>query len=68
MTQSYDFARSFYDGDTAVALFLQAERQANGVRPFKLHKGEPLPISYEADLYKQVFGKASHHQSKEHLN
>lgn len=56
VTHLYDFARGFYDGDMADALFLRAERQANGVRPFKLREGEPLPTSYGADLYKQVFG------------
>lgn len=68
VTHLYDFARGFYDWDMADALFLRAERQANGVRPFKLCEGEPLPTSYGADLYKQVFGKALHGQRKEYMN
>jgi MutS domain V len=37
------------------ALFLRAERQANGRRTFKLLPGEPLQTSFGVDLYKEIF-------------
>ena len=37
-------------------IFLQAEREADGRRTFKLIEGEPLQTSYGEDLYKKIFG------------
>lgn len=56
VTHLYEFARGFYDQGMADALFLRAERKADGVRTFKLIEGEPLQTSYGADLYERVFG------------
>ena len=41
------------------ALFLRAERQAGGLRTFRLAEGEPLPTSYGQDLYERIFGGQS---------
>lgn len=38
------------------AIFLQAERQPDGARTFKLIEGEPLETSYGEDLYNRTFG------------
>lgn len=56
VTHLYEFAHGFYDQRMANALFLRAERQAGGVRTFRLIESQPLPTSYGADLYRQVFG------------
>ena len=37
------------------ALFLRAERQADGSRTFRLVEGEPLSTSYGEDLYRRIF-------------
>lgn len=56
VTHLYDFAQSFYDRGMANALFLRAERQADGVRTFRLIEGRPLETSFGMDLYRTVFG------------
>jgi hypothetical protein len=48
-------ARDFYDKGMDNALFLRAERRADGVRTFRLIEGEPLQTSYGRDLYERVF-------------
>ena len=55
VTHLYEFAHGFYGQSMANALFLRAERKADGQRTFKLIEGEPLQTSYGADLYKRVF-------------
>ncbi|MGI6285575.1 hypothetical protein SEF58_07125 [Neomoorella humiferrea] len=56
VTHLYEFAHGFYEKNMANALFLRAERQADGRRTFKLIEGEPLPTSYGEDLYNSIFG------------
>lgn len=56
VTHLYDFAHSFYEKEMKNAVFLRAERQADGKRTFKLFEGEPLETGYGEDLYKTVFG------------
>jgi DNA mismatch repair ATPase MutS len=56
VTHLYEFAHSFYDKKMENAMFLRAERQADGKRTFKLSEREPLPTSYGEDLYKRIFG------------
>jgi hypothetical protein len=56
VTHLYEFASNFYDKKTENAMFLRAERQADGRRTFKLIEREPLPTSYGADLYEKIFG------------
>jgi len=55
VTHLYEFARGFFDEKIDGAIFLRAERQADGTRTFRLVKGEPLETSYGEDLYRQVF-------------
>ena len=58
VTHLYEFARRAIDDKTTNALFLRAERQADGTRTFKLVEGEPLETSYGEDLYREIFGGA----------
>jgi len=55
VTHLYEFARGFFDRETDGALFLRAERKADGTRTFRLVQGEPLETSYGEDLYRQIF-------------
>jgi DNA mismatch repair ATPase MutS len=55
VTHLYQFAYGFYDKKIENAMFLRAERQADGKRTFKLIEKEPLPTSYGEDLYKRIF-------------
>lgn len=55
VTHLYQFAHSFFDERGSHALFLRAERQADGTRTFKLKEGEPLETSYGEDLYRGIF-------------
>ena len=55
VTHLYRFAQSFYVRRSGRAIFLRADRQPDGTRPFKLIRGEPLQTSYGEDLYKTVF-------------
>jgi len=57
VTHMFDLASSFYDQGLESALFLRAERGADGARPFTIGEGEPLPTSYGEDSYRKVFGK-----------
>jgi DNA mismatch repair ATPase MutS len=57
VTHLYEFADSLYDKQMDNAIFLRAERQADGRRTFKVIEGKPLPTSYGEDLYKRIFGK-----------
>jgi hypothetical protein len=58
VTHMYDLAHSFHTQHLGNALFLRAERQADGRRTFKLAEGEPLPTSYGKDSYQRIFGTA----------
>ena len=55
VTHLYEFARGFVDRESQDALFLRAERKADGTRTFRLLEGEPLDTSYGEDLYRKVF-------------
>jgi DNA mismatch repair ATPase MutS len=59
VTHLYEFARAFYDRAPREALFLRAERRADGTRTFKLSEGEPLATSYGPDLYGKIFAEAA---------
>ncbi len=52
----YEFAHEFYGRGMPDAIFLRAERRADGQRTFKLVEGEPLQTSFGADLYQAIFG------------
>jgi hypothetical protein len=55
VTHLYQFARGFAEREDAAALFLRAERRADGVRTFRLIEGGPLETSFGADLFRAVF-------------
>jgi len=56
VTHLYTCAHGFYSKKLANAMFLRAERQADGTRTFKLIEGEPLQTNYGEDLYQRIFG------------
>ena len=56
VTHLFDLARGFYLARMDAALFLRAERLADGRRTFRLVEGEPLPTSHGEDLYRRIFG------------
>jgi DNA mismatch repair ATPase MutS len=58
VTHMYDLAHSFHAQQLDGALFLRAEREADGRRTFKVLEGEPLPTSYGEDSYRRIFGIA----------
>lgn len=55
VTHLYEFAHGFFDREMEEALFLRAERTADGNRTFKLIEGEPMQTSYGEDLYYEIF-------------
>lgn len=48
-----DGLRAEYDG---AAVFLRAERLADGRRTFRVIPGAPLPTSHGQDIYRRIFG------------
>jgi hypothetical protein len=54
VSHMYEFARSFLDSNQV--LFLRADRAEDGTRNFRLREAKPLPKSFGADLYQQIFG------------
>jgi DNA mismatch repair ATPase MutS len=56
VTHFYELAHGFYARQMESAIFLRAERQADGRRTFQLSEGEPLQTSYGEDLYQNIFG------------
>lgn len=56
VTHLYDLAHSLFLQRAGQALFLRAERGADGHRTFRLIEGEPLPTSFGEDVYRRVFG------------
>ena len=55
VTHLYEFAHSYYNRKSGNAIFLRAERHADGERTFRMIEGEPLETSYGKDLYRRVF-------------
>ncbi|MGB3832716.1 MAG: DNA mismatch repair protein MutS [Mesorhizobium sp.] len=56
VSHMYEFAHVFFDDRSVKALFLRADRAEDGNRSFRLHEERPLPTSYGADLYRDIFG------------
>jgi len=56
VTHLFDLAQGFHRGKMDTALFLRAERLADGRRTFRLVEGTPLPTSHAEDLYRRIFG------------
>jgi hypothetical protein len=44
-----------FEQKRADALFLRAERLADGTRTFRVVRGEPLETSYGEDGYREIF-------------
>jgi len=61
VTHLYDLAESFYRVSPVSAVFLRAERLADGRRTFKVVEGEPLSTSFGADVYRRVFKSEGAH-------
>ena len=55
VTHLYEFARGLFDKPMQDAIFLRAERRADGTRTFRLVQGEPLETSYGEDLFREIF-------------
>jgi DNA mismatch repair ATPase MutS len=58
VTHLYEFAHGVYTSGMKEALFLRAERRADGARTFRVIEGEPLQTSYGKDVYDAVFEAA----------
>ena len=56
VSHMYEFARTYLQSDQS--LFLRADRAEDGTRNFRLREAKPLPTSFGADLYQQIFGIA----------
>jgi DNA mismatch repair ATPase MutS len=56
VTHLYEFAHGLYEKKMPNAVFLRAERRADGTRTFRMIEGEPLQTSYGKDVYDSVFG------------
>lgn len=55
VTHQYEFAHGFFERNMEDAIFLRAERQADGRRTYRVVDGEPLQTSYGEDLYREIF-------------
>ena len=55
VSHQFDFTHGFYEKRLDNALFLRADREADGRRTFKLIEGEPLSTSFGEDVYREVF-------------
>jgi DNA mismatch repair ATPase MutS len=55
VTHLYEFAHALYRNNKGNAIFLRAERQADGSRTFKVIEGAPLETSYGEDLYRAIW-------------
>jgi DNA mismatch repair ATPase MutS len=58
VTHLHEFARVLYEKKMANAMFLRAERLADGTRTFRLIEAGPQQTSYGKDLYDDVFARA----------
>jgi MutS domain V len=61
VTHLFDLAHGCYLEQSADALFLRAQRQADGTRSFRMVPGEPLPTSHGPDVYQRVFAVSPDH-------
>ena len=59
VTHLFALAEGFFRSESSSALFLRAERLADGQRTFRLLEGEPLSTSYGGDLFRRIFEIAS---------
>ena len=56
VTHLFDLAHRFYAEAMDSALFVRAERRADGDRTSRVLEGEPLPTSHGEDVYRRIFG------------
>jgi DNA mismatch repair ATPase MutS len=56
VTHLYELAAGLYRQGMTHAVFLRAERKADGTRTFRIVEGEPQQTSYGEDLYARIFG------------
>lgn len=56
VTHLYDLARRFYLNESESTLFLQAGRETDAGRSFRLTPGEPLSTSFGEDVYNRIGG------------
>jgi DNA mismatch repair ATPase MutS len=61
VTHLFELADGLHDRHLDTALFLRAERGADGQRSFKLVEGEPLSTSFGEDLLNQLGGLRTMH-------
>jgi len=57
VTHMFDLADRLRGEGRGDALFLRAERLADGRRTFRVVPGDPLPTSHGLDIYRRVFGR-----------
>jgi DNA mismatch repair ATPase MutS len=55
VTHLYEFAHGLFERTMTDAIFVRAERKADGTRTFRLAEGEPLQTSFGEDLYREIF-------------
>jgi DNA mismatch repair ATPase MutS len=55
VTHLFDLANGFYQQNEERNLFLRAERQVDGERPFRVSPGKPLATSFGEDSYNRIF-------------
>jgi hypothetical protein len=55
VTHLFDLADGFFREHLETALFLRAERRADGTRTYRVLPDEPLPTSYGEDSYRRIF-------------
>jgi DNA mismatch repair ATPase MutS len=58
VTHLYELSHRLYLDHRDATLFLRAERDSDGRRPYRIIQGEPLPTSYGEDIYRHIFGTA----------
>jgi hypothetical protein len=55
VTHLYELAHQYHQQHADTALFLRADRDSDGQRPFRITEAEPLPTSYGGDLCWRTF-------------
>jgi DNA mismatch repair ATPase MutS len=55
VTHLYELAHHYHQQHADTTLFLRADRDSDGQRPFRITEAEPLPTSYGEDLYRRTF-------------
>lgn len=59
VTHQFTLANRFYRDSPDWAMFLRADRKADGERTFRLSEGRPLPTGFGRDLYQHIGGWGS---------